>query len=545
MCGAGFAILTGRNTINKMYWADELANQIITSGKYKPYWVDDMKTPSGRVHIGSVRAVLTHELICRALKDRKKDVTFSYVLDDHDPMDSLPTYLDEKEYRQHLGKPLYQIPSPEKGYDSYGQRWGQEYIEIFNSLDVHPEIIWGSQLYRSGKMNDSIKTCLDQAEAIRTIYKTIYKKGKPENWFPFSVACEQCGKLSTTVVTGWDGEQVSYECNPHAVVWTEGCGHHGRVSPFNGSGKLPWKIEWACKWKVIGVTVEGAGKDHMTAGGSHDVARLICERVIHYPVPFPFSHEFFLVGGRKMSSSKGLGSSAKEVSEILPPYLIRFMIARVKYNRAINFDPAGMTIPDLFDEYDHAARAFWQKKDKRLARIYEISQVKGSPSKNHFLPRFREIASIIQHPGIDAEERFSKLKGSKFTGEERRVLEERVKYAKIWLAQYAPEEQVFSLTTSISKAADRLSLEQKEFLAYVEELLSEEWKKPEDLQQALYERTKKMKIPTAECFEAIYLALIGKTHGPRAAWFLLENRKLVLKRLKEVSKKSLKTTRET
>ena len=132
-----------------MHWADEFAKRIVKSGKYKPYWVDDMKTPSGRVHIGSVRAVLTHELIHRALLALQKKATFSYVLEDHDPFDKIPAYLDEKKYREHLGKPLYKVPSPESGYKSYGHRWGKEYIEIFNSLGVTPKIIWGSELYLS------------------------------------------------------------------------------------------------------------------------------------------------------------------------------------------------------------------------------------------------------------------------------------------------------------------------------------------------------------------------------------------------------------
>jgi lysyl-tRNA synthetase class I len=26
-----------------------------------------------------------------------------------------------------------------------------------------------------------------------------------------------------------------------------------------------WKVDWAAHWKAIGITVEGAGKDHMSA----------------------------------------------------------------------------------------------------------------------------------------------------------------------------------------------------------------------------------------------------------------------------------------
>ena len=52
-----------------------------------------------------------------------------------------------------------------------------------------------------------------------------------------------------------------------AGLW---CGRSNQ--PVRGAGKLPWKLEWVAKWKVLPVTVEGAGKDHMGAGGSHKVA---------------------------------------------------------------------------------------------------------------------------------------------------------------------------------------------------------------------------------------------------------------------------------
>lgn len=517
-----------------MYWADKFADQIIKSDKYKPYWVDDMKTPSGRVHIGSVRAVVTHDLIYKALKDRGVDATFSYVLEDHDPMDGIPIYLDEEKYKEHLGKPLYHIPSPKPGFKSYGHFWGSEYIEVFNHVGAHPQVIWGSQLYLSGKMNEMVTFCLDNADKIRQVYKILYKQTKPSNWYPFQVICESCGKMSTTNVTNWDGKQVTYQCKVDAVTWTQGCGHSGKISPLNGNGKLPWKVEWPCKWKVIGVTIEGAGKDHMSAGGSHDFAKLVCEKVLKYPVPFHFSHEFLLVGGRKMSSSKGVGSSAKEVSEILPAELIRFMIARVPYNRAINFDPGGMTIPDLFDNYDEAALAYWDKGEAQLARIYELSQIDRQPPAKHFLPRFRDVATFIQHPEIDLYQKFADVKGNELTKDEKDVLEDRVKYAEIWLDGYAPSDAVFTPTKDIPEAAKNLTLPQKEYLTKVIELLKEDWQDPEVLQQTLYQTAKDMDMHPKDAFKAMYVCLIGKDHGPRAAWILLEHKDKALKRFTEL-----------
>ena len=534
-----------------MYWADRIAKEILDSGKFIPYWVDDMKTPSGRVHIGSVRAVVSHELIYRALKQLGEKVEFTYVFDDQDPMDGLPVYLDQEEYRKHLGKPLWSIPSPEPGYKSYAERWGKEYIEIFNMIGVKPKIIWGSELYRRGRMNEMVRLCLDKAKTIRGIYKTLYGKERPDNWFPFQVICEKCGKLSTTLVTDWDGEKVSYECKVNALDWTEGCGYAGKISPFSDknkiAGKLPWKVEWPCKWKVIGVTIEGAGKDHMTAGGSHDFAKLMCQKVLDYPVPYGFSHEFFLVGGKKMSSSKGLGSSAKEVSEIIPAYIIRFMISRVKFSEQINFDPNGtMTIPDLFDLYDEVAKEYWNDPKTDKARVYELSQMDAKAPKEHFFPRFRHVVSYIQMPNINLKKFFAEKKGEKLNNLEKEALAERVKYARIWISKYAPTEAVFQISDSLPPEAKKLTDKQKDYLSKLTQLVKE-IKDASELEEKMYKLANELGIPTKDAFSAIYLALSGKDYGPRAAWFLLKYPKeKVVERLKdaanlEVTKSSKQT----
>lgn len=456
-----------------MFWADKFAKEIIKSGKHKPYWVDDMKTPSGRIHVGSLRGIITHDLIYKALLNVGVKATFSYVIDDHDPMDGLPVYLDEKKYKKYMGMPLNAIPSPESGYKSYAEYFAKDFIEVFNGCGCQPKIIWTSQLYKSGKMNKGIKKCLDNVEKIRKIYKKISDSEKPKDWYPFQVICEQCGKVGTTKVIDWDGEKVSYQCLPDLVEWAKGCGSKGKISPFNGMGKLPWKVEWAVKWQAIGVTIEGAGKDHMTEGGSHDISSAVCKEIINYPVPFAFSHEFFLIGGKKMSSSKGSGSSARDIYNLLPPELIRFLMARPRYNQAINFDPGGNTIPDLFDDYDFCAKAYYEKEKGDFGRIWELSQVKPIPEIKPFLPRFRDVANYIQLPSVDINKKFEEIKGNKLTKAEKDILKERIKYAKIWLENYAPKELVYQVSKEISENAKGLSEEQKKYLISLISLISQ------------------------------------------------------------------------
>lgn len=524
-----------------MFWADKIAKQIVESGSHKPYWVDDMKTPSGRIHVGSLRGVTMHDLIYRALGNAGQKVTFSYVFDDHDPMDALPTYLDQNTWKKFLGQPLCTIPSPQTGADSYAQYFANEFIGVFNKIGCNPKIIWGSNLYKTGKMNQGIKACLDNGEVIRKIYEELYKKKVATDWYPFQVVCPTCGKESTTKVSDWDGEKVTYSCNIDAVSWTRGCGSSGKVSPFSGDGKfvgkLSWKVEWAVKWMVIGVTIEGAGKDHMTAGGSHDVASRVSERVLHYHVPFAVAHEFFLIGGKKMSSSKGLGSSANEVSEILPPYLLRFIFTRIDYREAINFDPVEtMAIPDLFDEYDRCWQEFNTNSDSDLARAFEYAQVDKISERNPnlFLPRFRDITNYIQQH-VDMNKIFEQEKGGVLTEYEKRILDERKNYAHVWIGTYAPESYRLHFSESLPQLAKELTPAQKEFLRQLPRLMDQS-SDASKLNLALYNLAKELHIEAKDAFAAIYMACIGKTHGPRAAWFLLQYPKgKIIERLQRAS----------
>ena len=63
-------------------------------------------------------------------------------------------------------------------------------------------------------------------------------------------------------------------------------------------------------------------------------------------------YEFFLVGGAKMSSSRGLGASARDMADLLPPEVLRFLMIRTKPNSPVNFDVHEEGIVKLFNEFD-------------------------------------------------------------------------------------------------------------------------------------------------------------------------------------------------
>lgn len=506
-----------------MFWADKIALDL-KKRKLPLEWVDDMKTPSGKIHVGALRGVVVHDLIFKALKGVGVKTKYTYVFENHDPMDALPVYLEKEKYEEYLGMPLFKVPSPEKGFANYAEYFAKDFIDVFNKIGSHPEIIWTADLYTSGKMNEEIRICLDKADVIRSIYEEMYKKPLPKDWYPFQVHCPNCGKVSTTKVYDWDGKEVSFTCEVDRLDWTKGCGYKGKISPFSDkrgiAGKLPWKIEWPAKWKVIGVTVEGAGKDHMSKGGSHDIATQIAQRVLDYPVPYAVSYEFFLVGGKKMSSSKGLGSSASKMLEILPPELLRFLLVKTRIEQAINFDPAGDTIPKLFDDYQKAAEAYFEKTDEDLARVFELSQVDGvkRPPK----VRFSVLAQWVQMPNMEEE---IKKEG----------LEEWAKYARVWVEKYAPESEKFLVQQQLPNNAKDLSDKQKKYLQKIASELDKKWS-AEDFQTNLYNWAKEMELSPKDAFAAIYISLLDKDHGPKAAWLILSlDRQFVKKRFGELS----------
>jgi lysyl-tRNA synthetase class 1 len=297
----------------------------------------------------------------------------------------------------------------------------------------------------------------------------------------------------------------------------------------------------------MGVTIEGAGKDHSSAGGSRDIAKELCNDVFHIQNPYNLPYEFFLIGGKKMSSSKGLGLKGRDLTSLLPPAVGRFLFTRTDYKQAIEFDPMGtMAIPDLFDEYDRCWQAYNESGDESQARAFELSQIQDVPEmKTMFFPRFRDVANYLQLPNIDLQKKFEEVKGSALTPEEVQLLKEREQYARVWIGQYAPSQYKMQMSEQIPAEVASLSALQKKYLEHVVPFIEKDLTAA-DLQLALYNEAKHEGIDTKVAFAAIYTIFLGKTHGPRAAWFLLQYPKeKVIERLKAATSESVSVSEST
>ncbi|MDC0834163.1 lysine--tRNA ligase [Geitlerinema sp. CS-897] len=522
-----------------MFWADKIAAS--TQGEQV---VNDSKTPSGRVHVGSLRGVIVHDVIYRALKRAEKPVKFLYGIDDYDALDSVPNYLDRDKFVPYLGHPLCNVPSPGEGASDYAKYYSSEFFEVFDNLGVRPQIYYLRDLYREGKLNPYIDRFLQNAHLVREAYKQVSNADRAEDWYPFQVICQHCGKIATTVVSDYNGKEVFYTCKPDAMSYVEGCGGSGWVSPFDGNGKLPWKVEWVAKWDLLGVTIELAGKDHSQKGGSRDVANAIYRKVYGKKPPFHSPYEFILVGGTKMSSSKGVGASAKEISELLPPELLRFLMLRTQPKTAINFSPNYETITRLFRDYDTAIEKYEKllaseenpQLSKDLLALY-YSQV-GDAIRTYQPFDFSTLISLLQVPHLDIKAEVEKRSEKPLDRTDWEVVNERIRVAQKWLDDYAdPDEKLVLYFDEIPESTGDLEIEQRQYLSQLADNLEnlENWE-GETLQTEIFSTSKALGLAPKKAFPAVYRSFLGKERGPKAGNLLSYLEKsFVVKRLRDVA----------
>jgi lysyl-tRNA synthetase class 1 len=526
-----------------MDWADELAAR--ATG---PQVVNDSKTPSGTVHVGSLRGPVILDVIARALRTAGIDTTYLYGIDDMDPMDA-QALLTPDAIEREMGRPLAHVPDPVGDcHASYARHFAGVFIDTFDGLGIRPDrYYWMSDIYPTGELDPYIRTALDRAAVVRDIYARVANVHHAEGWLPLSVICPNCGKVGTTLATDWDGETVAYACRPDYVEWATGCGSSGRIAPFGGVAKLPWNLEWAAQWSLFGVTIEPCGKDLSTAGGSRDRSDAIAREVYEREPPINVAYEFLNIGGKKMSTSKGRGAAAHRIAEVVPPEQLRFLFLRPRPNQAIEFDPDGTdAIPRLFDESDRFAAATNGREVRgELPAGYEATfryslkdpAADVAVEAAAFRPAFGHLALLVQIPNVDVPARMAAEKGSDLTDREAAILDERTGAARGWLESYAPERSIVAVQEAVPAAARELDQAQRAYLGTLAGRASTEMpENGESWQNLIFAVATDGGLAAGSAFAALYAAFLGRSNGPRAGWLLASlDRSFVLDRLRAAS----------
>src|SRR3984893_8432537 len=494
-----------------MFWCDQLIEKI-----EGPQTINDSKTPSGRAHVGALRGPLIHDAIYRTLEAKGVPARYLFGVDDYDPVDEIP-YGEAAHFAKYLGMPLCNVPPPagSKATDM-ADHYSSEFLSVFGDLGIRPELYRMRDIYRTGRFNEVIDSILREAHVVRRIYQEVSGAERAADWHPFHVICENCGRIGTTIVTDYNGTVVSYECKPDIVKWAEGCGHRGEISPFNGKCKWPWKLERCAMSRIFPVTIEGAGQDHSTKGGSREVATACLRAIFGQEPPLNCPYSFFLVGGAKMSSSKGIGVTSREMADFLPPEILRFLLIRPSPRQPVNFEPSEVYTVKLFNEFDRYHHKFYHdlKATPEEKRIYELSQVQPEPE--HWLADFKLVAALAQTPHLDPVKELEKRKGSPFTDIELKHLALRIRAARYWVEHYATDEEKTRLHETLPARAHELSATQRAFLQILAKLLPLTPWEGDALQICIFNAARLTPIDQPSAFKAIYRVLLDRDNGPKA-----------------------------
>ena len=512
-----------------MHWADHTAQTLRARGESQV--IASGITPSGEFHVGHLREILTAEMIHRACLDAGMDSRYIFIVDSMDPLRRVYDFLSPS-YEQYIGHPLAYIPAPgpdgepDQDGGSYADHFLAPFLAALKQIGVEPEVVMNHETYESGAFADKTHSAIEQRDEIRRVIEEVSGREVPEDWFPYNPLGSD-GSIDGVSVTGYE--------HPY-VHWVDSNGIEGTSDIRTAQGKLPWRIDWAAKWGIHGITCEPAGKDHGAAGGSYDTGIPICEMLGSEP-PHKMVYEWIqLKGMGPMSSSKGLTVGPMDALALVPPEIMRYVIARSKVGRHIDFD----TGPALFttaDEYERLVAEPPGGSNEELSRRQQIardtqlgalrlSQVKegADPSDSIAGVSFRHLAMLAQIKSSDDDVWVSLRRSGHLEGDPGAPLAGRLRRMRNWVdGPHFPDAAKVEVQSSVSEEVrTNLTDEQNAFLSSLSSAISDcEWT-AKAIGDCIRLVATEVGIDGREAYVALYWIILGKSHGPRVASIMAE-----------------------
>lgn len=365
-------------------WVSRFADEVIEESERrapgKPVVVASGLSPSGPIHLGNLREVMTPHLVADEIRRRGYQVRHLISWDDYDRYRKVPDGVPgvDKTWSEHIGKPLTSVPAPKgSAHPNWAEHFKAAMAASLTELGVEYDGISQTAQYTSGVYREQILHAMKHRadiDAVLAQYRTKPKTGPKQSqkpldeaeleaaegsgaaaeddgssgsagYFPYKPYCGNCEKDLTTV-TSYDDDttELTYTCSACGFSETV------RLAEFN-RGKLVWKVDWPMRWAYEGVVFEPSGVDHSSPGSSFQVGGQIVG-IFGGEQPIGPMYAFVGISGMaKMSSSRGGVPTPADALQIMEPQLLRWLYARRRPNQSfkIAFD---QEIQRLYDEWD-------------------------------------------------------------------------------------------------------------------------------------------------------------------------------------------------
>ena len=510
-------------------------------------------SPSGPIHLGNLREVLTPHLVADELRRRGRDVVHLLSWDDYDRFRRVPVGVDPS-WAEHIGKPLTSVPAPPGSeHPNWAEHFKAPLLVALDRLGVEVRAVSQTQMYTSGAYTEQVLLAMRERARIDAIlgrYRTkqqVDEDAEAEGsgaateddgasasgYFPYRPYCARCGK-DTTKVTAYDDATtaMTYVCDDGFTETVPLREHR--------TGKLVWKVDWPMRWAFEGVAFEPSGVDHQSPGSSFVVGGQIVREVFGAEPPIGPMYAFVGISGMaKMSSSKGAVPIALDALAIMEAPLLRWLYARRRPNQSITvaFD---QEVQRLYDEWDALAKRIAEGRDVPPGEVAGYARAVGTATRTlESTPRpvpYRTLASVADVT-TGQPEQMLRILGDLDPADPVTSLDEvrpRLEKATRWVAGYLPEDQRTHVRTTPD--ADQLSAlgeQERDALRLLVAGLDEHWSL-DGLTTLVYgvpkvqaglpadtKPTPELKAAQRAFFALLYRLLVGRETGPRLPTLLL------------------------
>ncbi len=507
-----------------MNWLNAIVEDLMKRHPKDEVIVSSGVSPSGTYHLGTLREVLTAEVIMRELRRRGHKARHIHVVDDLDVFRKIPIDVS-KDFEKHLGKPLADIPSPDGSDKSYADYFLSDLLEAAKDLHLEMEVIRAHEKYRNGFFVSAIEKALGSIDTIRKILEEISGHKLDDQWSPVQVI--EDGYLKNR-------KFISIDTSKKELIYLDADSKEQTIGYADGNVKLNWRIDWPARWWLLGVNAEPFGRDHATKGGSYDTGAVIAKDIFEIKPPLPIPYEFINRTGdtKKMSKSAGDTVTAAQLLKILPAEVVWFFILRYGPEKLLFFDD-GATLMRLFDEFSELlSKPDKSAGDKQLLELCLLGVEQPTVSRIPFSHLVASYQAALKDPAKTLEV-MRRTEHSKTVDEDEEIIKAELQFIDEWLNRRAPEDVKFELTESIH--TEQFTDSQKQYLKALADKIESapadadgEW-----FHKAIYDFKDKTELEPKELFMTLYKTLIGKDAGPRAGWFLsILPRDWLVKRLK-------------
>ncbi|HBL39772.1 TPA: lysine--tRNA ligase [Candidatus Uhrbacteria bacterium] len=520
-----------RSLLNQpdVYWARAAAEEVVRAFPDLPvYTVSSGISPSGEIHFGNFREIMTQHAVAEELRKMGKKVHFVFVWDEFDALRKIPAGVDPS-WEAHLRKPLTSVPDPLGNYPSWAKRHEAAFEKSLAELDINVEFRYQTAVYESGAYDDAIVKALRERETIAKILlshmsekskqaKEIDEADFIASYYPVSVFSSFTGK-DTTEILSYDGDSMlAYRCQETGKEETISLRERHIV-------KLAWKTDWAMRWADMGVNFESAGKDHLSPDGSYDVSQDIVKSVYGTEAPLSLAYEFIGIRGlgAKMSGSKGNAVTPGALMEIYEtPLLLWLYFRKQPFQR---FDLAFDS--EILRQYAELDAEVEKLRAGKLSEPdVEALRLAGADTLSNKLIPFRQAIAFGQIVQWDVDKVVYMLE-SLDLHYDRASVESRLKKAQAYLEKHHPEDAVALLGETNRFYRSNMSHDRLGLISKLREVLSNGEDDIAKLEVLMYDIPKRegmseeeKKKAQRDFFKDVYQLLIGKDTGPRLSTFL-------------------------